>query len=315
MAGRLFERYGLPVTLSGPVAAAARATGECPFIGKPCTKHSKGGVCSIVPAELGTPVIVCPKRIYERNHRFLREIAWDAFAKDQPDACHIGEDGLPLLHRGEHVVEAAQRSGLIEFGAFGSTLGSEIKLPPATTGGGSYSVDFVVVAVSPEGDILAFVPVEVQTIDTTNNYRSSVEAHDRDGSIVDSGVGLNWENVSKRILPQLITKGLMLQGERLCTRGIYFVTPQPVFDKIAVRLGGLNVQRSIPQQPGSITFVRYGYDASTGSSPLTLGRTGTLTISTSDMSLAFISPRNLPLAGSYESKIRTRLRLHAIAQD
>lgn len=309
MAGTLYERYGYPLTSVAPEAVSAREAQACPFIGDSCKKQRSGGVCSITPAELREPVIICPQRLYERSHRFLREIAWDAIASSQPDACNLANDGLPVLHRGDEAVMAARTSGRIEVGAFGGSLGSEIKLPPAIEGGGSYSVDFTIVAVSPEGDIISFVPIEVQTIDTTNNYKKSVEAHDHDGSIVSSGVGLNWENVSKRILPQLITKGLMLQAERLCTHGMFFVTPQTVFDRIALRLGGLGAQREIPKQPGSITFVRYGYDRASNHPPLLLERTGTLTISTSDMSLAFISPRNLPVAGSYESRLRNRLGL------
>lgn len=309
MAGVLFERFGFAVDASPAPAGyvAARQGLQCPFISDTCKKHKSGGVCSITPTELKRPVIICPNRLYERQHRFLREIAVDAFVASQPSAYNLDPEGLPILHRGNQVVAAAAASGLIEIGAFGGTLGSEIKLPPAVAGGASYSVDFVLVAATPEGDLQGFVPIEVQTIDTTNNYKAAVADHEATGAITQSGVGLNWENVSKRILPQLITKGLMLQGERLCTHGMFFVTPSPVFDKIATRLGGIQSLRQIPMQPGSITFSRYDVDQATQASPLLLTRDGSITISTSDMSLAFISPRNLPPAGSYESKIKSRL--------
>ncbi len=42
-----------------------------------------------------------------------------------------------------------------------------------------------------------------------------------------SKAGVNWENVSKRILPQLIYKGYVLRRERLCSKGLFFVCPKP----------------------------------------------------------------------------------------
>lgn len=307
MAGVLFERFGFPVEGSEVDFAAVVEAEECPFVHGICKKKRMGGICSVRPSEASEPVIICPNRMYEREYRFLKLIAQDAFSKGQEDACDLDSEGLPCLHRGDSVIQAAQDSGKNSVGVFGGSLGGEIKLPPALEGGGSYSVDFVLVMVSPEGELLGFVPVEVQTIDTTGSYKASVEAHDEGLRIIPSKFGLNWENVSKRIIPQLITKGLMLQGERLCTHGLYFVTPQAVFTKIALRLGGIQLQRQIPNQPGSITFMQYGHGDRHDGGVIELDLLGKLTISTSDMSLAFISPKNLPPAGSYQKKIAARL--------
>ncbi|MFF7291050.1 hypothetical protein ACFY9N_00820 [Microbacterium sp. NPDC008134] len=310
--GAVYERYGIPIGDPQSRESVAAAQGICPFVGTNCKKKAKGGVCSVTPTGLGTPVIICPNRLYERQFRFLREIAFEAIVSNQPDIFDLARDGLPVLHKGPEVATAARKIGKVAVGAFGANLGGELRLPKASVDGASYSVDFVLTAITPEGELLAIVPVEVQTIDTTNSYASSVSAHELNGSVSPSNFGLNWENVSKRILPQLITKGLMLQGERLCTRGMYFVTPKAVFDRIAARLGGLEAQRAIPHQPGAITFLRYDYGESNGAIPRPLERVGNLTVSTSDMSLAFISPRNLPPAGAYESKLREKLKLPAV---
>lgn len=306
MAGNVYEWFGYRAKDPSPTALASAAEQTCPFVGGACRKRDVGGVCSISPAESPAPVIICPSRLYFNRHQFLQEIAEDAFAGFAP---RLDEKGLPALVAGSVALRSARDFSSVQIGVFGQGWDSEIRLPPSMDGGASYSVDFTLIAVSPEGDLLGFVPVEVQTIDTTNSYAKSVRALEDGRRIEPSSVGLNWENVSKRILPQLIVKGLMLQGEALCTRGIYFVTPDAVFHKIAKRLGGIGRLRTIPNQPGSITFVQYGYStaSSQAGQPTPLTILGKTTISTSDMSIAFISPQNLPESGSYELKIRKKL--------
>lgn len=261
-------------------------------------------MCAIRTAD--ADVVICPNRLYFKGHHFLREIARDAFSEFDPAS--DGPDRLPTLVRGDVAVAESQRSGMSQVGVFGKNWSGEVKLPPAAPEGGRFSVDFTLVLVTPDGELTSFVPVEVQTLDTVGSYKSSIAALQDGRRIVKSDVGMNWENVSKRILPQLITKGLMLQGERLCKNGIYFVTPDPVYQRIMLRLNG-NGLRSIPKQPGSITFVRYRYDKNdpVDGFPRALKRDDLRTVSTSDMSIAFISPQNLPPAGSYEERLRARI--------
>lgn len=111
------------------------------------------------------------------------------------------------------------------------------------------------------GELKEFTSIEVQTIDTTGNYRDS-RAGLLDGRrIVKSTVGLNWENVSKRIIPQLVYKGQVLQREPLCKSGLWFVTPETVYSRILERLGGENnMAFGYALQPGALHFLRYDYD-------------------------------------------------------
>ena len=121
---------------------------------------------------------------------------------------------------------------------FGKRWGKELRLPTRGTSG-SYFVDWVLAHVSAQGKLLSFVAVEVQSIDTTNNYRKERETYLREEAFVGkSTAGFNWENVNKRILPQIIYKGHVLRQEPLCQKGLFFVCPTPVYKKLSERLGG-----------------------------------------------------------------------------
>jgi len=187
-------------------------------------------------------------------------------------------------------------------------MGGELRLPQRS-GAGSYFVDWILALVLPSG-LDRFVAIEVQTIDTTGNYHDAVDGL-RDGrKIVDSVAAFNWENVNKRILPQVIYKGNVLQRERKCLGGLFFVTPKPVYDRIMDRLiGNGQTLPSYPLQPGAVTFLSYDPDwlnAPLGS-PAPLVQTGRLTTSVVQIAQAFIGVNNLPAMGSYESAIEAAL--------
>jgi hypothetical protein len=305
MPGYVAEWYGFAATDRSEAAQRAAAQQSCPFVPPSCTKE--GGACSVRHSQ--DIITVCPKRLYGDGHRFLQVIAAEAF--EQFGVVIDEASQRPALLSGDRVRAAAMADGRPRVGVFGHGWASEIKLPPAMEGGARYSVDFTLVCVDGDGRLVSFAPIEVQTIDTTNSYRQSLEGLANNREIVLSPkLGMNWENVNKRILPQLIVKGLMLQGERLCSNGIYFVTPEPVYDRVMRRLGGQRRLREIPRQPGSITFVRYQQheEASVPGEPMPMTVSDSVTISTSDMSLAFITPENLPPAGSYEQMIEGKLK-------
>ena len=121
-----------------------------------------------------------------------------------------------------------------------------------------------------------------------------------------STAGINWENVSKRILPQIIFKGHVLRNEPLCIKGMYFICPAPVHERIMTRLG--NDLRTYHPQSGAVTF-RW-YDLAPPSNPgerRGLAFTGQMTTTVDQVALAFTSPKNLPAAGVYEAAIRAEL--------
>ena len=315
MTGVILEWFGYRSTDMSPDAAAVTNSKHCVHIGRDCAKQGKSGICSVSSG--GENVPICPRRLYSNNHDFLKTIAQEVFSDL---GVELGaSDGRPVLSAWPVARGRAATSGLPQVGVFGENpFGGELSLPPAVPGAGSPKVDFTLFAIDPSGELLRFVPVEVQSIDTTGNTAASLAGLKAGRQIFTSTVGLNWENVNKRILPQLIVKGLMLQAEGKCTHGLYFVTPEPVYKKIMLRLGGFDASgqprrlRSIPQQPGSLTFHRYEYDLSqprVDGSPVPMSLLPPVTVSTSDLSLAFISPENLPASGAYEAQMRAKLRI------
>jgi hypothetical protein len=184
------------------------------------------------------------------------------------------------------------------------------------TRGARYSSDWILALVSGTGELKEFVAVEVQTIDTTGNYqRQSWELQSLHGSehvapfpapASDKSSNFNFENVNKRIIPQLITKGHILRLESLCTRGLFFVCPTPVLERIMKRLGG-----DLPEYglgPGVVTFHDYSLDVTSPNDPFPLlfGRSFTTTLD--QLYLAFAAPKNMPPKDAYSRIVADAVR-------
>jgi hypothetical protein len=161
------------------------------------------------------------------------------------------------LFAGRAAVEKAKKENCA-VAVFGQGWGGELRLPQRE-GRGSYFVDWVLALLDGKGELAEFTAIEVQTIDTTGNYRTARNELLKRRNIVDDTVGLNWENVSKRIIPQIIYKGQVLQREDLCRTGLYFVCPQPIYERVLQRLGGKDRIPKFPTQPASIHFISYDY--------------------------------------------------------
>jgi len=247
MASTIWEFFGYRAADNSTEANNAVRKKLCPFINGRCEKtFSDGvvsGVCALKQIKSG-PVICCPIRLYGNNYRVLSEVAAHAFGP-----------GLSLVPGSEAQIHAEKHSQPC-IAVFGKRWGRELRLPQKE-GRGSYFVDWVLAKLDAGGNLEEFVAVEVQTIDTTGNYRNGFAALLKNRSVVKTTAGLNWENVSKRILPQLIYKGQVLQREDLCKKGLYFICPEPVFLRIAARLGGNESLIRYPLQPASLTFLTY----------------------------------------------------------
>ncbi|MCL2465581.1 MAG: hypothetical protein FWF28_11020 [Micrococcales bacterium] len=254
MAGSIFEFFGYRAEDVSREALAGGVSHQCPFLEETCEKTLSDGLvsgaCSIKPVT-SSPVICCPIRLYAGRYRILQVIADEAFGPGQ----HLvpgPEARIAALHEGGPVVAV-----------FGQRWGGELRLPQKG-GHGNYFVDWILAKLTADGSLEEFVAVEVQTMDTTGNYRNGRRALlGGDRRLVKTSVGINWENVSKRIIPQLVYKGQVLQRESLCRRGIFFGCPYPVFGRIIERLGGRDKLPTFPPQPASITFVAYDYAGQT----------------------------------------------------
>ncbi|MDE6994717.1 MAG: hypothetical protein K2P41_09880 [Lachnospiraceae bacterium] len=253
MSGYISEFFGYRAEDKSEVALQNTAKQVCPFLSSYCTKalgdktnRTLSGVCAVRQVTPGSPsVICCPNRIYAENYKMLAVISRKAFGADYN------------LYAGRlAVAEAKKRKGAIA--VFGHGWGGELPLPKRQ-GKGSYYVDWILARLDGEGELVEFTAIEVQTIDTTGTYQNARRALIERHEIEKDTVGLNWENVSKRIIPQIIYKGQVLQREELCRSGLYFVCPKPVYDRVLDRLGGKGKLPQFPTQPAAIHFVAYAY--------------------------------------------------------
>lgn len=251
MAGYISEFFGYRSEDSSMEAVASAVRKQCPFLGSQCTKilsrdHIVSGVCAVRQMTPGSPpVICCPNRLYAEDYKLLQLVSHHAFGAEL------------RLCAGRAAVACAQENGGA-IAVFGHGWGGELRLPQRD-GRGSYFVDWVLARLDGDGELIELTAIEVQTIDTTGNYRSARKALLDERKLVPDTVGLNWENVSKRIIPQLIYKGQILQREDLCRTGLFFVCPITVYNRVLDRLGGKERLPAFPAQPASIHFLAYDY--------------------------------------------------------
>lgn len=257
MASTIWEFFGRRAEGQNDLVASLAKEKICPFIDGPCTKtfsdRTISGVCAIKPST-SPAVICCPKRLYYDNYKILRDISLLAF-----------EDTFELVS-GEEAANFAISQNTKCVAVFGHNWGKELRIPTKTSGN-TFSIDWTLALISEQGDLLEFVAVEVQSIDTTGNYKDGFKELISTGRVMKTTAGLNWENVNKRILPQLVYKGQVLQREDLCKKGLFFVCPETVYSRILDRLGGKEKLVSYSLQPASLTFLTYDYETTEPKQP------------------------------------------------
>ncbi len=298
MASNIYEFFGYPATEESAEAKCFRSQELCPFVEGACIKNIQldekrriSGVCSIKPVTSG-PVVTCPHRMYAGEYQILKNVAKLAF-------------GIPLeLVSSDRVSEARNLGGDFVV-VFGQRWGRELRLP-SRGGRGSYFVDWILARLSSSFELVDFTAVEVQTIDTTGNYREEFRALSEGLAFPGrSTANPNWENVNKRILPQIIYKGHVLRREPKCTKGLFFISPTPVYSRIKERLGG--ELDEIHPSSGSLTFMHYDLGTKNLENQYSLNCCGSFTTTVDQVALAFTSPKDLPPAGSYEQAIEAAL--------
>lgn len=292
MSLKVFEFFGFDPTDTSARPTEIRTSETCPFVGGRCIKAFKSGLisgaCTVKP-ETSEPVIVCPNRMYANDYEVLKRVATVSFG-----------EGIRLC-RG---IEDLHRDGK-DVHVFGKRWGKELRLPGRRKGGG-YFVDWILALLNPERRLIEFVAVELQTMDTTGSYEWQVRTFLGLPPVPVKPAGINWENVNKRILPQLIYKGHVLRREPLCKKGLFFICPTPVYHRVAERLGG--PLQEYHQQPGAITF--HWYNVAAAIAPGTsrsLIFEGQATTTVDQVALAFTAPTRLPPARVYESAIEAEL--------
>ena len=270
----------------------------CPFINKACTKHNHDktityGTCSVT-STIGD-VIICPNRLYANDYRTIKHVVVDAFGANI-DFYLFDE----FIRERENIKECIV--------ALSHHSGKEVKV------GNSLSMDWVLVRIE-NHKLVEYVGIEIQSIDITGNYRDVWHAYknftiDTDiEKIPSSAHGLNWANVHKRLIPQLIRKGLVYSRSKFVQKGLYFIVPELVYQRFEATIGD-DIPIIESPQSDSITVYTYslGYPVSEGEQrDLVLVRT--IRFLLEDFANRFISGPHLPSGEELDNIILKTLGL------
>lgn len=282
----LVEIFGHAPSDVTPKARKYWDLNACPFIGRACTKHDHTnticyGTCSV--ANAGQEVIICPNRLYANSYEAIRHVSEDAFGT------------LPFMMFDEYVNKANTALDCVV--ALGQNSGKEVKLS-------KMSMDWVLAHIRND-ELIEYVGVEVQSIDITGNYRDAwYAARDKKSEIPPSGHGLNWANVHKRLMPQIIRKSLVYSKSALVQKGLYFVVPEAVYQRFEEIIGS-----DIPNEnlAGKDVISVFTYDLGSvvpHGQMRGLVRSRVLRFKLDEFSARFISGLNLPSGNELDSKIR-----------
>lgn len=297
----LCELFGYAPDDTSEPARKQWKTQECPFVGGPCVKHShtqRGGTrlvygsCSVTNRLASTTreeVIICPQRLYANDYAAIKACAADAgitapmYMADEYSRRKRSAD----LHNDYCVL-------------LGKNSGREISL--SNPGVIDLSLDWVMAYVD-NGVPQLLVPCEVQSIDTTGNYRNNWNAYAHELSPVPSSEhGMNWANVWKRLIPQLILKAAVAATSTLCTMGTYFVVPDRVFVQFERLVGPVTASPTAGK--GIITVMTYkiGQEVERGEiRPLVRQRTERMLAT--DFAQSFAAGRQLPLGTQLDQRV------------
>jgi hypothetical protein len=258
----------------------------CPFIGKACTKYDHTnsicyGTCSVSNA--GQEVVICPNRLYANNYESIRRVSQDVFGE------------LPFMLFDDYVKQATPLRDCVV--ALGQNSHKEVKLR-------GMSMDWVLARIK-KGALVEYAGIEVQSIDITGNYRDAwYAARDRKQDIPASGHGLNWANVHKRLMPQIIRKGLVYSRSSLVKKGLYFIVPEAVYRRFEEIIGAdMPCVKAAAKDVITVFTYDLGKSVVHGRMRGLVGNR-TLRFKLDEFSARFISGPNLPSGDDLDNKIR-----------
>lgn len=278
-------------------ARNAWSSRHCVFVNAPCSKTNHDGsevygTCSVT--SLGQDCIICPNRLYAGNYQILIDVANDAFGP-----------GYSVYSHAEYM--QLRRQGNVEtcIVALGQKSGKEVKL------GRQLSMDWVLAKVHGR-TLLEYVGVEVQSIDITGNYRDNWASYrqlpSNPASIIPaSGHGMNWANVHKRLIPQLIRKGLIYSRSRLVPSGLYFLLPEIVYRRFEMVIGA-DIPLESEKSPDNLTVFTYGLGSNVPHGSIrSLVPIRRLRFSLEEFSSRFVAGSNLPSGDELDAAVKRGL--------
>ena len=277
---------------------------ECPFVGDTCIKHSHPqagkvviyGSCSVANKTKNgaDEIIVCAQRLYANDYETLKTVVRDATGVQ-----------LPILMANEYSRLKRENTLPTDFVVLlGRNSGKEIQLSQPDVI--QLSLDWVMARIV-AGKLKLIIPCEVQSADTTGNYRANWDAYSKElNSIPDSEHGMNWANIWKRLIPQLILKGSIAATSRLSKRGHYFSVPDSVYNRFERLIGQVADVASPGKGVMSVMTYRLGNPVPNGSTrPLALHRT--MRMRTTEFAKAFASGKQLPLGTQLDQQVAIAL--------
>ena len=202
---------------------------ECPFIKSRCPKRSTQlpdepyPVCTLWRRSKGEPnpsqdlIFVCPKRFYAVD--FLTEVIEHCWPGEKPKNPQVAPE--------------------VKMAGFGN-------------------VDFVIADVQDDGEVEQFLSVELQAIDITGSAFPAYQAV-RAGADLERRptYGLNWDNVYKRYVTQLIRKGYFHHHWK---SKIVAVIPEQVYQYITSRADFIR-SADVKSAQVNIIFMTYRLEA------------------------------------------------------
>ncbi len=257
--------------------------GACPFIEKACTKfnHDRSiiyGTCSVTSTY--GDIIICPNRFYENDYKSIRRVSKDVFG-----------DKLKLYFFNEYIKYRNQVTDCIV--ALGKNSGKEVQVSK------SLSMDWVLARIT-NGVLREYAGIEVQSIDITGNYRDAWHAYNNlvhsptsSAKKPSSNHGLNWANVYKRLIPQLIRKGIVYSRSALVKKGLYFIVPDIVYQKFEDIVGNIPVLKEAKNNTITVCTYELGEKVKHGEQRR-IKPVRTIRFLTADFADSFIQCPNLP---------------------
>ncbi len=256
--------------------------GACPFVNKACVKYNHDqsivyGTCSVT-SPYGN-IVICPNRLYANDYESIRWVAKDAFGKKSR-----------LYFFDEFIKKREELDNCVV--ALGKNSEKEVQL------GNSLSMDWVLARIADQ-KLEEYAGIEVQSIDITGNYRDAWHAYNNlpqnpsQTSFPSSRHGLNWANVHKRLIPQLIRKGIVYSKSSLVQKGLYFIIPNIVYRKFEDITGSIPEQNEAKRNTITVCTYELGADVEHGRQR-TLTPVRTVRFLLEEFAQRFIQGPNLP---------------------
>lgn len=297
----LCELFGFAPDDKTDVARKQWKSQECPFIAGTCIKHSHPqadgrmviyGSCSVAnKTRSGTEeIVLCPQRLYADDYLTLKTCVQDAAGKP-----------ITVLHARQY--SALKRQGKLPTEVtvlLGHNSGREISVTNPDII--SLSLDWVIAHVKNQ-KLCAIYPCEVQSIDTTGNYHANWTAYaEEKNKVPDSRHGMNWANVWKRLIPQLILKGSVAATSKLCVAGLFFVVPDRVYKQFEKIVGEVPKVRTAGA--GVISVMTYGIGPLVPFGKIRqLEQLRTVRMNVADFAAAFASGQQVRLGPQLDMKV------------